>query len=69
MINYYIYYDTSYSSTLKMDSRIAETTESTGVELSKYILSKIVKHDDSIEKMTEELDRNQRLALEIISSL
>jgi hypothetical protein len=52
-----------------MDNRIAETAESTGVEISKYILSKIVKHDDSVEKMTEELDRNQRLALEIISSL
>lgn len=45
---------------------ITNTGELSALELSKFILSRIVKNEHSIEKMAVELDGNERLVWEII---
>jgi hypothetical protein len=45
-----------------INNQTANTNELTGLELAKFILSKIVKNENGIKKMEEELVRNERLA-------
>ena len=47
---------------------VTNTSELAGTEITKFILSRIVKNHDNIEEMAEELDSNKRLILEIILS-
>jgi predicted methyltransferase len=48
-----------------IDEQITYTSESTALELTKFILSKKL-NQQSIKKMAEELDNNKRLVSEII---
>ena len=47
-------------------SLVADTSESTAPELAKFILSRIVKNQDSVERMVKEINGNERLFSEII---
>lgn len=51
-----------------MRTNLANTNKSTGPELVKYILSRIVIDQDNIDIMEKELDRNNKLVSEIIRS-
>jgi hypothetical protein len=49
-------------------TNLANTNKSTGPELVKYILSRIVIDQDNIDILEKELDRNNKLVSEIIRS-
>ena len=51
-----------------MHRQIALTCELTGLEVAKYILSKLVKYQDSIERMTEALVYDDKLVSELLDS-
>jgi hypothetical protein len=49
-----------------INNQTANTNELTGLEIAKFILSKIAKYENGIKKKEEELVRNERLASEFI---
>jgi predicted transcriptional regulator len=48
--------------------QIAVICELTGLEVAKYLLSKLVKYQDSIESMTEALESDDKLVSELLDS-
>ena len=46
--------------------QIANSSELTGLEITEYLLSKLVKDHQGIEKMTEALDYDEKLAAEVL---
>jgi predicted transcriptional regulator len=46
--------------------QIANSSELTGLEITEYLLSKLVKDHGGIEKMTEALDYDEKLAAEVL---
>ena len=50
-----------------INDQIINTDELTPLEVAKFILSKIIKHHDTIEQMSNELDNNGRLVLQILN--
>jgi hypothetical protein len=44
----------------------AATCELTGLDVAKYLLSKLVKNQDSIERMTEALEYDEKLSSEVL---
>ena len=49
-----------------INDQIINTNELISLELAKFILSKIIKNQDTIEQMSKELDNNGRLVLRIL---
>ena len=49
-----------------ISDQIACFNELTGLDIAKFLLSKLVKDQDSIEKMTEALDCNYGLVSELL---
>ena len=49
-----------------INDQITNLSDQTALELAKFILSKIIKNQDTIEQMSKELDNNGRLVLKIL---
>jgi DNA-binding IclR family transcriptional regulator len=51
---------------MKKDHQIVTINELTGLEIAKYLLSRLVKDDDGIKRMAEALDYDEKLVSEVL---
>ncbi len=49
-----------------ISDQVASIRELTGLDMAKYLFSRLVKDHDGIEKMTEALDYDDKLVLEVL---
>jgi hypothetical protein len=49
-----------------INDQVARSNELTGLEVAKYLLSKLVRNQDSIERMTEALEYDEKLSSEVL---